>query len=517
MFAAPAGRVLNAEKMTRFSIKFHCPKFLQVFLLIILASSKLPAQTNGVPRASLVNHYLIVVETSRAMENRARGVFDAMTNLLDSAFGGQLRQGDLIELWTFNDTLHADRFPPRAWSRATHMSLAASLNDFLEAQSYTKRARFERVMPEISRLISESEFLTVILISSGEGTVSGTPFDGPLNQSFKQWHDPQQKARMPLVTMLRAAHGTVRHWSVTPAPWPLEMPSLPAELQLAQQNTNKSSEFVRPPQFSATPPSPAPVVQTSKQTTNRETPPSAKATNRPPLKSESQAQSRPPVQSKAPQANSIEPSVPPSLIAPAENRAVENNTGTRPESTPSVPNPVPQPSVKMIPEIVRSPAQLQTNSSIPTLAASNSIPPTETSSKLPELKPAVVSPPAPVAVAEPSQVPKAPEGNQTLEPDRPINKNDAENLPQSNSELTTLGYLRENGIWLVLLIIACGAGLFCLGLWLRTYSRPKLDLLPSQFLGRPDAAPASEQSSESAEPPPAIASNSTGEELDQTP
>ena len=60
----------------------------------------------------------------------------------------------------------------------------------------------------------------MILISSGDGKIHGTPFDGPINEySPAMTHDQQQKARMPFVTVLRARQRSGhRHISSTRPP-----------------------------------------------------------------------------------------------------------------------------------------------------------------------------------------------------------------------------------------------------------------------------------------------------------
>ena len=48
---------------------------------------------------------------------------------------------------------------------------------YLKGQKYGKRADFEEVAPVLGRVIAASELITVILISSGDCKIAGTPFD----------------------------------------------------------------------------------------------------------------------------------------------------------------------------------------------------------------------------------------------------------------------------------------------------------------------------------------------------
>src|ERR1051326_3780448 len=73
-------------------------------LLLCLSSVTLVAQTSDAPSAPhSPNRFLFIIETSRAMRPRAPGVFEAMKQALDSSLNGQIHQGDLVGIWTFND------------------------------------------------------------------------------------------------------------------------------------------------------------------------------------------------------------------------------------------------------------------------------------------------------------------------------------------------------------------------------------------------------------------------------
>src|SRR6478736_5827386 len=98
---------IDEGRMTVQNSRMQCSGCFQLLILLLLLPTALSAQTNIVPASGISNHYLIIVETSRAMQNRGRGIFDSMTNLLGSAIQGQLRQGDALELWSFNENLYA--------------------------------------------------------------------------------------------------------------------------------------------------------------------------------------------------------------------------------------------------------------------------------------------------------------------------------------------------------------------------------------------------------------------------
>jgi hypothetical protein len=178
-----------------------------------------------------------MIETSRAMKSRSEGVNKVMEDLIGSGIGGQLRRGDSIAVWTYNSELYAGRFPLQQWTPETQKAVAVRILGFLKDQTYEKSASLQKSLLAMDRVIKNSEFITIILVSDGSQQVAGTPFDAQINNLYKSWDKEQQKARMPFVTVLQAIKGKITHYTVTSAPWPVEMPPLPNELLFATTNS----------------------------------------------------------------------------------------------------------------------------------------------------------------------------------------------------------------------------------------------------------------------------------------
>src|SRR6185295_9047206 len=89
---------------------------LCLLAVVALSSSPLFAQTNVAKAPSRASRYLFVIETSRSMEKRSEGTLKAAQGLLVSAMSGQLRRGDTLGVWTFNDELYAGQLPLQKWS-----------------------------------------------------------------------------------------------------------------------------------------------------------------------------------------------------------------------------------------------------------------------------------------------------------------------------------------------------------------------------------------------------------------
>jgi hypothetical protein len=215
--------------------------------LVLLPAFAVQAQSITNPVSS---RYLLVINTARTMEPRAAGVQKAITDLLGSGMGGQLRSGDTLGVWTFNEDLYTGRFPLQKWSPDTKAEITLNLVSFLKNQKYEKKAVLDKVLPALEKIIQASPFITVVLVSDGDEKMRGTPFDAQINKYYGLWRDQQRKAQMPLLTVLRASNGAITHYAMNTAPWPVDMPPLAPEIKAladAEKNSSKAPRTSVPP------------------------------------------------------------------------------------------------------------------------------------------------------------------------------------------------------------------------------------------------------------------------------
>jgi hypothetical protein len=225
-----------------------------IFCLCSLCPQNLLAQAAATAvRPS--NRWLLIVETSRTTQPRAEAVAQIAGNLLLSGMSGQMRAGDTLGVWTFNDALHAGGFPLQNWSPENAKNVAERVALFLAMQKFENRPNLDKVLPTMGGLLTNSAFITVVLITGGGETLRGTPYDRAINSIHKQWQSQQDKALMPFVTVLRAQAGRITDFKVNTPPTTLEMPTLPPELRITNAPPPKRPE-IKPAEI---PPS-APVV-----------------------------------------------------------------------------------------------------------------------------------------------------------------------------------------------------------------------------------------------------------------
>jgi hypothetical protein len=229
--------------------------------MLLAGTSSLYAQTTADRRAS--NHYLLLVETSRTMSQRAHGGSEVVKEILDSSLKGEWRSGDTLEVWRYKESSYTTILPSVRLPLDARSGSKTRLLSALQGQVYDRQVASDKTMPELGRLVHESDFTTLIIVSTGENDLRGTPFDAQINESYHQWQGEQRKLRLPFITVLRAGPGKLAYWSVTPAQWPLELPPFPQELRTVP---GKSSKPAAAPGGSA--PSIAPQSATASVTNN---------------------------------------------------------------------------------------------------------------------------------------------------------------------------------------------------------------------------------------------------------
>ena len=414
-----------------------------LLLVAGLASSSLQAQTNTAKNSPPSDRCLIIVETSKSMQRRADAVLGVVQDILKSGLNGQLQRGDTLGVWTFNENLYAGRFPLQAWSAQAQKDITSRTLTFLKAQKYEKQARFDKVLAALGRVIKDSEVITVILITSGDDRIQGTPFDGRINEYYQQWREQQQKERMPFVTVLRGKRGQLADYVVNTPPWPLQLPLLASEVKKVETPQGNLAEAARKTPPPAVPPliisgkkpqsEQAPAPKPEPAVTKAETPPAlagAAITNEP-VKAKPPETAAPPVEvakteppppapvmpateSAPKQAPAPTPAAPPKTeTASAPEAKPVEPAPSKPEPAPPPPAPTPTPEPIPLEQPKPSPAPQMTTNSAPAAVA------------VPVDAPAVaagagVTQPAPPATSSlaprPSSLPTPPVQNATAVP-----------------------------------------------------------------------------------------------------
>ncbi|MCS7336929.1 MAG: hypothetical protein NZ739_01640 [Verrucomicrobiae bacterium] len=214
-------------------------------LIVCIACASLRAQTNvatAAPARKQSGRYLLIFDISAGMRSRAKMVEQTVSALITSGMQGELRPGDSIGVWTFNNRLHTGKFPLQEWAPDRADEIVARLAEFLQTRKYERKADWAEVMPRLNHVVRSSERLTVVLFSDASLRIHGTPFDAELNAMYAEHERTMKRTRAPFVTVLRAQRGRFIGASGTLAVWPIHFPPFTPEPEPASQTlTNRTA------------------------------------------------------------------------------------------------------------------------------------------------------------------------------------------------------------------------------------------------------------------------------------
>ena len=331
------------------------------------------------PPASTADRILFVVQTSRAMRERLPAARNCVKELVGSGLNGQLRAGDTIGLWTYDSELHAGLFPMQVWTEESRLNIAQAMGDYLSRQKARGQSQLKLALPEMLRVIGESEVITVLLITDGREAMQGTPFDKSVNEIFQLHRKELQDANQPFVTVLVARSGKIVKCNVNSAAG-VNVPALPVPGETKPAQAGAESRAV-PPAPASLPVKTNPPLIVDYSKSNRIAAANQHTVRTPRLFSSAYNNGK-----------SVPPSPPVVVLETVPPPAIETSA---PPEMPPPPPPITNPPVVAAPTTMATP---------PPAAESNA----KFSTALPPQSPSNVPAPSPVAVAMPPTKAAAP-------------------------------------------------------------------------------------------------------------
>ncbi len=194
----------------------------------LLAGTFLAPALRAQPAAQKVdNRFLLIFEVSSDMKQRLPAVQKALNEILAASTNGELRSGDSIGVWTFDQDLHTGQFPLQYWMPEKALMIASNITKFVSKQHYSKKTGFDALQPLLNQVVQGSERLTVLIFCDGKGEIHGTPYDPGINQVFQERQSERQEERLPIVIGLRSQRGQYAGCRVSFPPQPVSLPEFP--------------------------------------------------------------------------------------------------------------------------------------------------------------------------------------------------------------------------------------------------------------------------------------------------
>jgi hypothetical protein len=195
--------------------------------LLLGGISIIPALRAQPAARKVDNRFLLVFDTSADMKRRLPAVQTVLRGVLAARTNSQLQTNDSLGVWAFDQELRTGQFPLQRWRPDHAAAIASNIAAFVVGQRYAKKTGFDTLMPALTRIVESSERLTVVIFCDGNGEIQGTPYDSGINQIFQQHQGERQKARQPVVLVLRSQRGKYVDCVVSFPPQPVGFPAFP--------------------------------------------------------------------------------------------------------------------------------------------------------------------------------------------------------------------------------------------------------------------------------------------------
>lgn len=200
---------------------------LTLACLALLMAPRIPAAAPG-PKSSAGVCYIFGADTSFSMARQKHAVAQAVAQLIGTGLSGQMRDGEVFALWTFNERVFPNRFTPQVWTSEQAPALAEGARKFLAGQWCEKQTRIDSLIAELRRAGAAAETLVVLLFSDGDTPLQGTPFDSEINQLYRRYGRELRRLKQPFVTTLVFRNGDLSAWAVHRGIEGFQLPQLPA-------------------------------------------------------------------------------------------------------------------------------------------------------------------------------------------------------------------------------------------------------------------------------------------------
>ena len=237
--------------------------------ILCLLSVRLPAAELMTPAVPLTPDckYLIIVDTSLSMSRMAETTARSLHQMVSSGLYGQMKEGEVFTIWTFNESIQQREFPLNAWKPELKQSLGNRVLQFMASQRYRRSQNMHALMNALTRARGICPNLAVLLVTDGSQAIVGTPFDRTINNAYGWRADELKAAKVPFLTVLMSEKGKFVGSTVHAANEPLELPLGPGGRRIV----GKSRSAQKPVPAPVIPQAPRPITTatlTPKRNTN---------------------------------------------------------------------------------------------------------------------------------------------------------------------------------------------------------------------------------------------------------
>lgn len=181
------------------------------------------------------NRFLVVVEATADSSKNVQATRDAIADLLIKGFNGIAKTGDSVGLWVVGEKLDSS-FPLFVWQPSAVGSYAVQADGFIAKRPWVGRWNAGALLPSLKAVSTNSEALTVILITAPTSRLPDLPFSERISEIQDKAAPDLERTKLPFVTFV-----TIRERDFVSAavnsgvgPWTIANPPLPKRVVVAE-------------------------------------------------------------------------------------------------------------------------------------------------------------------------------------------------------------------------------------------------------------------------------------------
>jgi len=234
-----------------------------------------------VPRATLAdppdtssNRFLFIIDVSAGMKQLQEPAREALFDLIYSGARGQMTNGDTFGVWlagASNDTSGS----VETWKHKYAVELASRAALRVKDHGFQGKSSLATALADVTRVIRSVGDVSVVIVTSGETPLAGTPFDAEINARIKEILPDMTAAKATVNIVLAAQDAQFVAWSINSPDFLIQFPNLPPRPKRAVAASTPrpapASEGIQANSATATRPAPPPRVASKPIIITRET------------------------------------------------------------------------------------------------------------------------------------------------------------------------------------------------------------------------------------------------------
>jgi hypothetical protein len=187
-------------------------RFFAILFCLMIGAQAQEKKTPATP-ASPQHNFLFIIDSSISMASRKTAAVQMVRDLIASGFEGQIRAGDSIDIWLYDQENHISNFPPQIWEDADAKRIAGTAARFIELQKFKGRSQFGPVARDLDALLSNAKRLLIVIVTDGDEPLSGMSLDIDINEFLAREKRSKPNAKQPFLISIAAVNGKFKEWS----------------------------------------------------------------------------------------------------------------------------------------------------------------------------------------------------------------------------------------------------------------------------------------------------------------